>query len=166
MSKLTNEKLKDKGGALERKHPSSCFKIEESGGGQMHNKRTDEGDFLDTDTSEIPGCLLLSAACLTWNSQGLCWTSPLSTIPLTRRQATAVAKMWHPGACHPVIPEVGQNFLKGPCLHLVKDVFSMEQIPRLLFSSRVVSVDILYCFNMFLNVSKTENLHNLLDHFP
>lgn len=27
-------------------------------------------------------------------------------------------------------------------------------------------VDILYCFNMFLNVSKTENLHNLLDHFP
>lgn len=38
MSKLTNEGPKDKGDALERKLPPFCFRIEDSGGGQMHDK--------------------------------------------------------------------------------------------------------------------------------
>jgi hypothetical protein len=55
--------------------------------------RQEESAFLDAGTSESPDGLLLSAACLTWNSQELCWTSPRSTTPLKRRQATAMAKM-------------------------------------------------------------------------
>lgn len=70
----------------------------------------------------------------------------------------------------PSPPRIGTELPKGTTtLILLRMCSPWKAVPSPTLSACVCvwfPVDILYCFNMFLNVSKAENLHNLLDHFP
>lgn len=146
------------------KESTFCFKIEDSREGQMCNKQA-RGECLlgcwhQRKPRRPPTLCSMSDLELT----GALLDQP--SLNNTSEEETSNSYGQNVTSCDlsPSPPRIGTELPKGaPPSSYQGCVLHGRLHPRLLFQLVCVwfPVDILYCFNMFLNVSKAENLHNL-----